>query len=238
MDPQSVSLLAALVAGLLSFFSPCVLPLVPVYLAYMTGASTLHAEGQSRLRAVAHALFFVLGFGFVFVALGAGFGALGGLIYPALPYITKIGGLLLIALGLHSAGLIRVPWLQMEHRISVAAPRGRGLLTSFIVGLVFAGGLTPCVGPVLTAILLLAADSQTAARGAGLLIVYTAGLGLPFVAVAGLLDLAAPALQGMRRSLRFAGAVGGLFLIAMGFLLVTDLFQRMINWLNALTYGG
>ncbi len=236
MNTQGITLLAALAAGLLSFFSPCVLPLVPVYLAYVSGATTIRPEEQSRLRAVAHALFFVFGFGLVFVGLGAGVGALGGLLYPALPYLTKAGGLILIVLGLHTAGLIRVPWLQMERRIGIEAPRGRGFLTSFLVGLIFAGGWTPCVGPVLTAILLLAADSQTAARGATLLVAYTAGLGLPFVAVAGLLDLAAPALRGLGRYLRVASAVGGVFLIAMGFLLITDLFQVMIYWLNALAY--
>lgn len=237
MDAQGVTMLAALAAGLLSFFSPCVLPLVPVYLAYMTGATTLQPAGGDRLRAIAHAIVFVLGFGVVFVGLGAGVGALGGLIYPALPYITKVGGVVLIVLGLHTAGLIRVPWLLMERRIGLEAPRGRGLLTSFLVGLIFAGGWTPCIGPVLTAILVLAADAQTAARGATLLVAYTAGLGIPFVAVAGLLDLLAPAMRGLGRHLRVAGAIGGVFLIAMGFLLITDLFQAMISWLNALAYG-
>jgi len=235
---HEVSLLAALGAGLVSFFSPCVLPLVPVYLAYMTGATTARLEEQSRLRAMAHAVSFVLGFGLIFVGLGAGIGALGGLLYPALPYLTKIGGLLLIVLGLHTAGLLRLPWLQMERRVGIEAPRGRGLLTSFLVGLIFAAGWTPCVGPVLTAILLLAADSQTAARGATLLVAYTAGLGVPFVAVAGLLDLAAPTLRGLGRHLRAVSIVGGGLLIAMGVLLVTDLFQALVYWLNALTYGG
>ena len=238
VDTQSVTLLAALGAGLLSFFSPCVLPLVPVYLAYMTGAATVRVEEQSRLRAVAHALFFVLGFGLIFVGLGAGIGALGGLLYTALPYLTKVGGLILIVLGLHTAGLIRVPWLQMERRIGIEAPQGRGFLTSFLVGLIFAGGWTPCVGPVLTAILFLAADSQTAARGATLLVAYTAGLGLPFVAVAGLFDLVAPALRRLGRYVRVASAIGGAFLIAMGFLLVTDLFQALIYRLSAFTFGA
>lgn len=113
MDPQGITLLAALAAGLLSFFSPCILPLVPVYLAYMTGAATTRGEERGRLRAIAHALFFVVGFGLVFVGLGAGVGALGGLLYTVLPYLTKVGGLILIVLGLHTAGLIRAPWLQI-----------------------------------------------------------------------------------------------------------------------------
>lgn len=238
MSGEGITLLAALAAGLISFFSPCVLPLVPVYLAYMTGATSARPEGRSRLRTVAHALAFVLGFGLIFVGLGAGIGALGGLLYPVLPYLTKVGGLILIVLGLHTAGLIRVPWLQMERRVGLEAPRKRGLITSFLVGLIFAAGWTPCVGPVLTAILILAADSQTAARGATLLVAYTAGLGLPFMAVAGALDLAAPALRGLGRHLRVAGVVGGVLLIAMGFLLITDLFQAMIYWLNALAYRG
>lgn len=112
------------------------------------------------------------------------------------------------------------------------------MLTSFLVGLIFAGGWTPCVGPVLTAILFLAADSQTAARGASLLIAYTAGLGVPFVAVAGLFDLAAPALRRLGRYTRVASTIGGAFLIAMGFLLITDLFQTLVYRLNALAFGG
>lgn len=231
---QEVTLFAALAAGLLSFFSPCVLPLVPVYLAYVTGATTTGEREHSRLRAVSHALFFVLGFGAVFVALGAGIGALGGLLYPTLPYLAKVGGIVLIVLGLHTAGLLRLPWLEMERRIGAPPPRGRGYLTSLLVGLVFAAGWTPCVGPVLTAILILAADSQTAARGAALLVAYTIGLGFPFVVVAGLLDLGAPLVRRLGRSLRYTGAVGGALLIAMGFLLVTDLFQRVLFWFMAL----
>jgi cytochrome c-type biogenesis protein len=238
VDAQGITLLAALAAGSLSFFSPCVLPIVPVYLAYITGATTTRPEGRRRLWTVVHALSFVLGFGLVFVGLGAGAGALGGLLYPALPYLTKVGGLIMILLGLHMVGLMRVPWLQMERRVGIEVPRGRGLLTSFLVGLTFAAGWTPCVGTVLTAILLLAAGSQTAARGATLLVAYTAGIGLPFLVVAGFLDLAAPTLRRVGRHLRAASVVGGALLITMGLLLITDRFQAVIFWLNTLARRG
>ncbi len=234
MDPQNVTLTAALIAGLLSFFSPCVLPLVPIYLGYMSGTAVSSLDEAHRLRTLSHALFFVLGFGLLFVVLGAAAGLLGSIIYPLMPYLVKVGGVILIILGLHMAGLITIPFLNMEKRLELGIQPKKNYWTSFLIGIIFAAGWTPCVGPVLTAILMLAANSQTATAGAGLLAVYALGLGLPFLAVAGLVDVAVPALRRLGRYLRIVSATGGALLIGMGFLLLTGMFEQLVFWLNAL----
>jgi len=238
VDPQNITLTAALVAGLLSFFSPCVLPLVPIYLGYMTGTAVSGLNESQRLRTLGHALFFVLGFGLLFVLLGATAGLLGSLLYPILPYLTKIGGVILIVFGMHMTGLLTIPFLNMEKRIELGEQPRNNYWTSLLIGVIFAAGWTPCVGPVLTAILILAADSQTAASGAGLLAVYALGLGLPFLGVAGLVDVAVPALRRMGRYLRIVSVAGGILLIAMGFLMVTGLFEQLIFQFNAWAAGA
>ena len=232
MGASNLSLATAFVAGLISFFSPCVLPLVPVYLGYMTGRVGLSEVARSRWQVVLHAVAFVLGFGMVFVALGATAGLLGRLIYPILPWVIKIGGVLLIIFGLHLLGLISIPLLHMDKRLDMRVERP-SYWSSFLVGVVFAAGWTPCVGPVLTAILMLAADSQTVARGAGLLAVYALGLGVPFLVMAALMDAAAPLLRRMRRLVRVASIIGGVLLIVMGFALITGLFEVVVSWINA-----
>lgn len=238
MDSQNVTLITALVAGLVSFFSPCVLPLVPVYLGYMTGTAVSNLDQGKRLSTLFHALFFAVGFGLVFVVLGAAAGALGSVIYPIMPYVVKAGGVLLIVFGLHMTGLITIPFLNMEKRLELGSERQRNYWTSFLVGIVFAAGWTPCVGPVLSAILLLAADSQTATAGALLLAIYAVGLGLPFVIVAALIDVALPAMRKLSRYLRVISIVGGALLIVMGFLLLTGLFEQLVWWFNSLGYSG
>jgi cytochrome c-type biogenesis protein len=235
---ENVSLPAALLAGLISFFSPCVLPLVPIYLGYITGTAVSGLDSSKRINTLIHALCFVLGFGLLFVALGATAGLLGSLIYPILPYLVKGGGVLLIVLGMHMTGLITIPFLAMEKRLDVRQSGRKTYWSSFLVGVVFAAGWTPCVGPVLSGILMLAADSQTVSRGATLLALYTLGLGLPFLVVAALVDVAVPALRKLSKYLRIVSVVGGVLLILMGFLLLTGLFTQVTAWFNALTNAG
>jgi len=238
MLTENVTLPAALLAGLISFFSPCVLPLVPIYLGYMTGTAVSGLDSSKRLTTLIHAAFFVLGFGLLFVALGATAGLLGSLIYPVLPYVIKVGGLILIIFGLQMTGLIKMPFLAMEKRLEMQRSGRKNYWASFLVGVIFAAGWTPCVGPVLSGILMLAADSQTVSRGATLLAFYTLGLGLPFLVVAALVDVAVPALRKMSKFLRSVSILGGVLLILMGFLLLTGLFTRVIAWFNALTNAG
>ena len=235
MNLQTVTFATALVAGLLSFFSPCVFPLVPVYIGYMTGQ--VAGKGSSRLGAFLHALSFVLGFGAVFALLGATAGLLGAVIYPALPYVAKVGGILLLVMGLHMTGAISIPFLNAEKRLEMSGRQPGSYWTSALVGVVFAVGWTPCVGPVLAAILLLAANSQTVTRGAVLLGVYALGLGVPFLLFGGLLDVLAPVLRRIARYLRVFQILGGLLLIIMGFLLLTGLFDRLSALLDALGSG-
>ena len=236
MTTSSVSFVAAFVAGLLSFISPCVLPLVPIYLGYMSG--TVVASGASRrLRTLLHALVYVLGFGTVFVLLGATAGLMGGLIYPIMPYVTKIGGLVIVIFGLHMMGLVSIPFLNMDRRLELSKATRGSYWSSFLIGIVFAAGWTPCVGPVLSTILLLAADTQTIALGALLLAVYALGLGLPFLIVASLVDLAYPLLRRVNRHLRIVSIVGGILLVVTGILLMTGMFETLIFRLNAIGAG-
>jgi cytochrome c-type biogenesis protein len=233
VEAEKVSFAAALIAGLLSFFSPCVLPLVPAYLGYLTGVMANEMRSAKRLPIWVHALFFVLGFGLVFVLLGATAGLLGSILYPIMPYVIRIGGILLIIFGLQTMGVISIPWLAMDRRFELEHGQNRSFGRSFLIGIVFAAGWTPCVGPVLTAITILAADSQTVATGAALLAVYALGLGAPFLAVAGMVDVALPLVHKMNRYLRGISIVSGILLIIMGILLTLGLFEQLVFWLNA-----
>lgn len=235
MLDEGLSLAAAFVAGLLSFLSPCVLPLVPVYLGYMTGTAAQELGASRRIHTALHAACFVTGFGLIFMLLGLAAGALGNVLYPLMPYITRVGGLVLIVFGLHLMGVFAIPWLNIERRMEWHGQRRGHYGASFLVGVIFAAGWTPCVGPVLAAILILAADTQTALQGALLLFVYAAGLGIPFLIAAGLIDLALPVLRGISRHGRTISLVGGGLLILMGLLLLTHLFQPLSFWLASLS---
>jgi len=247
MDNLSVGL--AFVAGLLSFLSPCLLPLVPVYIGYLSG-TTLADQGAPQLRVVAHAGAFVAGFGFVFVVLGslaglAGYlatapngplGVVGWLavaLSQAAPWLARLGGVVLVVLGLHLMGALRIPWLYREIRFETGAVRGRGLWASALVGMAFAAGWTPCVGPYLMAILMLASNSGTVGRGALLLAVYSLGLGVPFLLAGAALGAVSAQLRKLNRYLNVVSIVGGALLILMGALLITGRLQ----WLNALFSG-
>jgi len=229
---ETVSAFAAFTAGLLSFFTPCILPLVPIYLGYMAGtASATSAKGN--IPVLAHAASFVLGFSLVFILLGAAAGLLGGLIGRLLPIVVRIGGLFLIILGLHMCGLLRIPFLNMDKHLEIGNTRN-GFWASFLVGIVFAAGWTPCIGPVLASILMLAASTQMAPSGALLLGLYALGLGIPFLVAGGLFNLAAPYLRKIGRWSQLCSTIGGILLMGMGFLLVTGLFQHINGWVNSL----
>jgi cytochrome c-type biogenesis protein len=182
-----VSIAAALLAGLISFLSPCVLPLVPPYLVYLTGISLerfADAEPAPLVKrnTVGAALLFVLGFSTVFVALGASASAVGSLVRAYSDWLATFAGIAIIIMGLHFLGLTRISFLMREKRLPMARPIG--LWGAYVMGLAFAFGWTPCIGPILAAILAVAASETTVVRGAGLLAVYSAGLGIPFVLAA------------------------------------------------------
>jgi cytochrome c-type biogenesis protein len=184
---SDIPLLAVLFAGTLSFLSPCVLPLVPPYLVYLTGTSLERLADSEPTEAVRRdtvfaALLFVAGFATVFVALGASASVLGSLLRAYSHVLSIIAGIAIMAMGLHFLGVTPMAWLYREKRAHIAEPVG--LWGAYAMGLAFAFGWTPCIGPVLAAVLAVAASEQTVAKGAGLLALYSAGLGIPFVIAA------------------------------------------------------
>lgn len=237
----AISFPTAALAGLLSFFSPCVLPLVPIYLGYMTGrVAVLTPAGEGRVarrQMLTHAGLFVLGLGSLLTVLGATAGALGHLLQPAMPVLTRVGGVILIILGLQMMGVLRLSFLAMDRRLSPQLKRRGAYGTSFLMGLLFAAGWTPCVGPVLASILLLAADAATVSRGAALLAAYAAGLGIPFIVLAGLADVLGPALRRAGAAARVASVVGGALLAALGLLLLADRMDLLLSLVSTWSLG-
>ncbi|MDY6916986.1 MAG: cytochrome c biogenesis protein CcdA [Chloroflexota bacterium] len=214
-----VSIPAAFVAGVFSFLSPCVLPLVPVYLANLGGVTTLTAEAK-RWTIFLHAVSFVAGFSIVFIAIGASAGLL-GLFIPA-NVLRIVGGVVLILFGLFLIAATRVPWLNYEVRLGRALGGGAGHVRSILLGAAFGLGWTPCVGPILGGILTLAATSQTAWKGVYLLALYSLGLGIPFIAVGLALGAAMPVIRWLRRWSGVISIVSGLLLIVVGALMLTN----------------
>jgi cytochrome c-type biogenesis protein len=182
-----IGLVASFGAGLVSFLSPCILPLVPSYLCFLAGASLSELTEEKTATLTAHvltrAVAFVLGFSVVFVALGASASTIGLLVSDHLTLLSRVAGIVIVVLGLHMAGVFRLVPLMREARFH-PMQRPAGIAGAFVVGLAFGFGWTPCVGPVLAAVLLLAGSEATVGRGAGLLAAYAAGIGVPFIAAA------------------------------------------------------
>jgi cytochrome c-type biogenesis protein len=226
----------AVAAGLVSFASPCVLPLVPAYLGYITGRSAEElraAHGAGRLAITAQALAFVLGLALVFAVLGATASLLG----QTLPLLWKLGGLLVILMGLHMLGLFRLPVL--DRTVTLSAPLGArqsalgtGLLGAFLVGLAFGAGWTPCVGPFLAGILALASSQATAPEGVLLLLLYALGLGIPFLLAGLAVDQARAAMAAARPHVLTLERAGGVLLVGMGLLLATERLTLITAWLT------
>ena len=232
-EPATLGLFVAFAAGLLSFLSPCVLPLVPSYIGFLTGMSLPEMSGRRRV-AVAHALLFVFGFSLVFVLLGASATALGRALNYYQVWLQRVGGVLIIGFGLVCLGVIKAGFLSQERRVQVEQ-KPVGYLGSALVGMAFGAGWTPCIGPVLGAILGLAATSQDLARGVLLLAVYSAGLAVPFLVAAVALDSFLGWFQRFRRYLPWVMRVTGVLLIFVGGLMVTGEFTRLAGWLQQFT---
>jgi len=236
---SEVPFLTALFAGAISFLSPCVLPLVPPYLCYMAGVSldTLTGENRqiddtvisaARRKAILHSLVFVLGFSLVFTALGAGASSIGQVLRAHMDTLAIIAGVLIIIMGLHFLGVFRIGVLYREARFNTAKA---GYIGSLLMGIAFAFGWTPCIGPVLGVILAMASSSQSVAEGAGLLAVYSAGLGIPFLLAAFFIG---PFMQFLARFKKHLGTmekVTGLLLVLTGVLFLTGGMQEMAFWL-------
>jgi len=218
---MEISFLVAFSAGLLAFISPCVLPLVPVYLASICGPEILESEAnKSRIPIFFHSLSFVVGFSVVFIILGAGVG-LAGFALSSAPIARNIAGSLLIVFGLFVLGTLKFPWLNYEKRLTPSLGATTGYLRSFLIGAIFSLAWTPCVGPILGGILTLAWSSETAWQGAYLLGTFSLGLGLPFIIIGLAFDSISPLLKRIRRYSTSIYIVSGLLLIAVGVAVVT-----------------
>ena len=230
----NVTIVAALVAGMLSFLSPCVLPLVPPYLVYLTGTSLerfadAEAEPQVRREAIAAALLFVLGFSTVFVALGASASAIGAVLRAYSGELAILAGIAIIIMGLHFLGVAPIAWLMREKRVGVAKPVG--LWGAYLMGLAFAIGWTPCIGPILAAILAVAASQETVAKGAGMLAVYSLGLGVPFIVAALAVEPFAAFLARFRAHLGLVEKAMGGLLVLTGVAFLTGIVGQASFWL-------
>jgi cytochrome c-type biogenesis protein len=229
-----VTILAALLAGLVSFLSPCVLPLVPPYLVYLAGTSLERQSDDdprtgSQAQTVGAAMLFVAGFSTVFVALGASASVIGAALRAYSYQLAMVAGVAIIVMGLHFLGLTRIPWLARTQRLDVAKPVG--LWGAYVMGLAFAFGWTPCIGPILATILAVAASEATVARGAGLLAVYSLGLGIPFVVAAFAVERFAKFLARFRHHLVHVERVMGVLLVLTGVAFLTGFVTTASFWL-------
>jgi cytochrome c-type biogenesis protein len=234
MNPAHITVEIAFLAGLVSFVSPCVLPLVPAYLSLLTGESLEDLKSATtataRTRTLTHALAFVLGFSIVFIALGLGASAAGGLLKANQVLVAQIGGFIVIVLGLHMMGIIRIPFLMMDKRSHVQNSGRRTAWTSFIVGMAFAAGWSPCIGPILATILAIAAEEHNAAQGALLLTSYSLGLAVPFLITALAIGAVLPVFNRIKRFLPAIEFTAGAFLVVVGFVLVNNAFLNVAGW--------
>lgn len=223
----------AFAAGTLSFLSPCVLPLIPGYLSFMTGLSAAEiAEGRSWTRVLAPAVLFVLGFSAVFVSLGATASVLGRFLANYRDAIEVVAGVAVIAFGILMLGIIKVPWLYGEARADMQRSRSFGRGAAFVMGAAFAAGWTPCVGPILGSILTMAGSTGSVGKGALLLVFYSLGLGVPFVLVAVLFGRLAGAMRWLNRHALIINRVAGSLLIAVGVLILTGRLGMLASWLT------
>lgn len=229
------SLTLVIGAGVLSFLSPCVLPLVPPYLTYMSGASydqlraEAHAPGKLTLRVAVTSLFFILGFSLVFIAMGATATAFGQVFRQILPILTPIAGVVIIAMGLHFLGVFRIGLLDRQIRHQ-GPGMASGPFGGFLLGLAFAIGWTPCIGPVLAAILSVAASRDSATEGAMLLGLYSLGLGIPFFLAGIAIGPFLTFFQSFKKHLGMVEKVMGVILIITGLLFITGNFTRISFW--------
>jgi cytochrome c-type biogenesis protein len=238
----NVTYVGALIAGFLSFLSPCVLPLVPPYLCFLGGTTFDQLTGEDETPShvyttvVLSSVAFVLGFTTVFVILGATATAAGQLIAENLPLLSKIAGVVIIIAGLHFLGLIHLPVLHREARYHADA-RPAGLIGAYLIGVAFAFGWTPCIGPVLAAILAIAAGENSVSQGVGLLLVYSLGLGIPFIVAAIAIRPFLTTMQRFRKHLATVEKLLGGFLVLTGILFLTNSMTLISAWMLELFPG-
>lgn len=229
MDPNEVTFGLAMLAGLASFLSPCVLALVPAYVGYLGGRTVTPggAVVQNRWATFTHGLAFVLGFSVVFVALGAAASAVGALLFDIREWITRIGGLIVIVFGLHTIGIINIPFLDYDTRRQAQPNAGGGYLSSALMGVFFSAGWAPCVGPVLGAVLTLALNGAELTQGVILLSAYSAGLAVPFLLAALGIGRVAELMRRHGKAIRYISIATGVVLVIVGIMLFTGTLEQL-----------
>jgi cytochrome c-type biogenesis protein len=233
VDGENLNILVAFFAGIVTFASPCCLPLVPVYLAHMADVTVESRGGpHRRLMPAMHACVFVLGFTIVFVAFWASLGVVGYALQDNARYLRQVGGAVLVFMGFHLAGVINLGFLNQEHVFSGKITQRSGFIRSFLLGLFFAAGWTPCIGPVLGAIIGLAAFDGDPARGTVLLLVYSLGLGVPFIAAAFAVDAVTRPLKRARLLRVGLPIVSGVLVVAIGVLMLTNTLIQMPQYFD------
>jgi cytochrome c-type biogenesis protein len=237
---ENVTLFAAFIAGVLSFISPCVLPLIPGYLSFVSGVTLDEMRGtalptaaptNARRRAVIMSVAFVLGFSLVFISLGASATAIGTVLMEHLSLLGKIAGVVIILFGLHMMGVLRIGWLYSEKRMQTSG-KPAGFFGAMLVGIAFAFGWTPCIGPILAAILAVAATQESVGEGVKLLAVYSAGLGVPFIATSLAINKFFAASARIRKHYHTIEVVSGVLLVAVGVLIFTNRFTIIAQFLT------
>lgn len=231
-----IGIFSAFIAGILSFISPCVLPLVPVYIgiiSYNVVTKEDTVKLPDRLYIFLNSLLFVLGFSVVFIILGSTATFISQVLKNYLNIISRVGGAILIIFGLHYVGLFKIPFLNIEKKFNMPSKLKAGFLWSFLFGVIFSFGWVPCVGMILSAILLLASRMGTLFQGILLLIVYSAGLGLPFIAASLFVGFFTKFLKKFNRHLNIISIISGIFLIVLGIIFVTDSMTKIIGFLTA-----
>ncbi|TAK60641.1 MAG: cytochrome c biogenesis protein CcdA [Bacteroidetes bacterium] len=235
---EQVNFLTAFLFGLLSFASPCVLPIVPGYLSFISGLSFDEMMNESsakevRKKLVLNSLLFVLGFSLVFIILGASASAVGKFLQSNLDLISKIAGGIIIIFGLHMIGIFKIKFLQYEKRFQ-SNSKPIGLIGSFLVGLAFAFGWTPCIGPILASILAIAAQQESVGQGIALLACYSAGLGIPFLLTGISVSVFYKVFNKFKRHLHKVEIVGGVLLVLFGIMIMTNSLTIVSAWISEL----
>jgi cytochrome c-type biogenesis protein len=234
---ENVSVFVAFTAGLISFLSPCILPMIPSYLAFITGISLEELSQVQNLKKVrksviTNSLFFILGFSILFIAMGASATFIGKFLAKNIRWFEIIGGSLVVILGLHFAGLFKIKFLEREKKIHLDK-KPLGVIGTVLVGMAFGAGWTPCVGPILGSILTMAAATQNVAKGIILLISYSVGLGIPFLLTGLLIHKFFEYFKTIRKYFRVITLVGGILLVIIGLLLITGYFTTISSFLGA-----
>lgn len=226
---DKVSYAMAFTAGLLSFLSPCILPLIPAYLSYIAGnAITDITREEAKIRLTFKALGFVLGFSAIFILLGASASSLGQMLNEYKDTLSKIGGIFIIIIGIHLTGLVKIKFLYQEKRLLALSDKNRGL-GSFVMGMAFAAGWTPCIGPILSSILIYAANMDTISSGIILLSFYSLGLAIPFLITAFAIGKFALFFKGFTKYLNSVSILSGVLIIITGILILTNKLTLLVS---------